>query len=277
MDVLTASDRSRVMASIPSRNTRPEIAVRKIVHGMGYRFRLHAKNLPGRPDMVFSSRAKVIFVHGCFWHAHKNCKNFRPPKSKKNYWVPKLERNAERDKEVRKELRNLGWASMVIWECQLSRPKQLSSRIRRFLDGDHIDRSDSASNARCAFGSSSFNSIIPNESAAILWFESKLWPNGRHCPHCGSENTVNVSCNKPQPYRCRDCRRYFSCKTGTAMKSSKLSVRQWLYAVYLMSSNKKGLSSRQLAKELGVGQVAAWRLGQKIRDVWNKGSLFPTR
>lgn len=138
MDVLTAHDRSKVMASIPSRNTKPEIAVRKLTHSLGYRFRLHAKNLPGRPDMVFRSRSKVIFVHGCFWHSHKNCKNFRPPKSNQAYWGPKLKRNVERDQEVERKLRDKGWASLVIWECQLSDPNRLKDRIRRFLDGCEV-------------------------------------------------------------------------------------------------------------------------------------------
>lgn len=128
---------------------------------------------------------------------------------------------------------------------------------------------------RGKFSSSTFNSIIPDESAAVRWFEAKRWTNGRLCPHCGSGETVSVKSNKPLPYRCQDCQRYFSCKTGTAMKSSKITVRQWLYAMYLMSSTEDGLSSSQLANEVGIGQVAAWRLGQKIRTAWNKDAVFP--
>ncbi len=87
---------------------------------MGYRFRLHGKDLPGRPDLVFKSRLKVIFVHGCFWHLHRNCTNNRPPKSRLEYWKPKLERNATRDREARQKLRKMGWDALVIWECQIA-------------------------------------------------------------------------------------------------------------------------------------------------------------
>src|SRR5205823_7075741 len=105
MDILTPSARSIRMGLIRSRNTGPEMAVRRLVHGMGYRYRLHDKDLPGRPDLVFKSKHKVIFVHGCFWHLHRNCWNCRPPKSRRSYWKPKLERNATRDRQVRFRLR----------------------------------------------------------------------------------------------------------------------------------------------------------------------------
>jgi DNA mismatch endonuclease (patch repair protein) len=121
------------MALIRSKNTRPELAVRSLVHGMGYRYRLHGMGLPGRPDMVFRGRQKVIFVHGCFWHLHRNCPNCRPPKSKVDYWKPKLEGNAARDKKVREQLRVLGWKVLVVWECDLCKPDRLASRIRAFL------------------------------------------------------------------------------------------------------------------------------------------------
>jgi DNA mismatch endonuclease (patch repair protein) len=134
MDTLSRSERSARMGLIRSRDTKPELAVRRLVHGMGYRFRLCAKNLPGRPDLVFRSRAKVIFVHGCFWHMHKNC--CKPPKSRLHYWKPKLECNVERDKSVLRELRRRGWHSLVIWQCQLADAARLKRRIRRFLDVD---------------------------------------------------------------------------------------------------------------------------------------------
>jgi DNA mismatch endonuclease (patch repair protein) len=122
------------MGLIRSRNTQPEIAVRSLVFSMGYRYRLHAKDLPGRPDLVFRSKRKVIFVNGCFWHLHRNCAHCRPPKSKLGYWKPKLERNAERDKQVRRKLRHLGWRSLVVWECELNQLDRLSRKITIFLD-----------------------------------------------------------------------------------------------------------------------------------------------
>ena len=109
-------------------------------------------------------------------------------------------------------------------------------------------------------------------------FERVRWPDGkRSCPHCGSLRTSEVT--KPQPYRCRErkCRKHFSIKTGTAMHGSKLPLRKWLYAVYLMSVSKEGLSSLLLGRELGIAPEAAWRLGQKIREAWNLGALFPLR
>ena len=115
---------------------------------------------------------------------------------------------------------------------------------------------------------------FPDEDAAVKWFEDMRWRNtGRYCPHCGSTSTTG--CKKPQPYRCRDCRKHFSVRTGSAMHSSKLPVKKWLYAMYLMSVSKKGLSSLQLARELGIAQEAAWRLGHKIREGWNQDALFP--
>lgn len=118
-----------------------------------------------------------------------------------------------------------------------------------------------------------FHEMFPDEETAVAWFESTRWPDGRHCPHCGSTNTVE--CVKPQPYRCRDCRKHFSARTGTVMQASKLPVKKWLYAMYLISVSKKGLSSLQLARELGIAQEAAWRLGHKIREAWNQDALFP--
>ena len=134
MDVLTPSERSVRMALIRSRDTKPEMAVRKLVHGMGYRYRLHSRELPGKPDLVFKGKLKVVFVHGCFWHLHRNCRNNRPPKSRLAYWGPKLQRNATRDKEARKTLRRMGWRSLVIWECDLQNPERVVKRIREFLD-----------------------------------------------------------------------------------------------------------------------------------------------
>lgn len=120
--------------------------------------------------------------------------------------------------------------------------------------------------------------MFPDEDAAVAWFEKMRWPDGvRYCPHCASTNVAVVKSKRPQPYRCREkeCRKSFSAKVGSVLHSSKLPVRDWLYAMYLMSISKKGLSSLQLAHELHISQEAAWRLGHKIREAWNQGALFP--
>jgi DNA mismatch endonuclease (patch repair protein) len=109
------------------------MAVRRLVHGLGYRYRLHGSGLPGRPDLVFRSRLKVVFVHGCFWHRHPGCKLARLPKSRLDFWEPKLERNRERDAEVMDSLQSLGWSALVVWECQVADSEHLAHRIRKFL------------------------------------------------------------------------------------------------------------------------------------------------
>ena len=120
----------------------------------------------------------------------------------------------------------------------------------------------------------SFHQVFPDENAAVAWFESVRWADGKRCPFCDSDDVVDVKGSRPMPYRCRPCRKHFGAKTGTIMQSSKLPVRKWLFAMYLMSVSKKGLSSLQLARELGIAQEAAWRLGHKIRETWNQGALF---
>lgn len=134
-DTLTPSERSERMSRVRGKHTKPEMTVRRLVHGLGYRYRLHAKKLPGKPDMAFASRRKVIFVHGCFWHRHNdsNCKLSRLPKSRLDFWLPKLEANAVRDKQREAETAAGGWDVMVIWECQLSDLSSLAERIRSFL------------------------------------------------------------------------------------------------------------------------------------------------
>lgn len=122
------------MRAVKSRDTTPELAVRKLVHGMGYRYRLYRQNLPGKPDLVFAGRKKVVFVHGCFWHRHNCARGARTPKSNQDYWIPKLDRNQQRDRQVRSQLRRMGWKSLVIWECQTKNPKKLANRIKSFLE-----------------------------------------------------------------------------------------------------------------------------------------------
>ena len=114
---------------------------------MGYRYRLHAKELPSHPDIVFRPRHKVIFVHGCFWHLHKNCPKCRLPKSRSDYWQPKLERNAERDREARRLLKRIGWRSLVVWECEIAQPERLARKLRRFLGRYIITRHRGRSDA----------------------------------------------------------------------------------------------------------------------------------
>lgn len=134
-DWLTVEQRSRVMQAIKSKDTGPEMLVRRLVHGLGYRYRLHKKGLPGRPDLVFAGRKKIIFVHGCFWHAH-DCRFGRAPKSRQDYWIPKLRRNKERDEENRTQLEALGWEVLTIWECQLKSKDraELVRTVTEFLD-----------------------------------------------------------------------------------------------------------------------------------------------
>ncbi|MCZ2153273.1 MAG: DNA mismatch endonuclease Vsr [Bryobacterales bacterium] len=125
-------DRSANMRAIRSKDMKPELAVRRLVHGMGYRYRLHRHDLPGRPDMVFPSRRKVIFVHGCFWHSH-NCRAAHVPKTNQGYWRPKLERNRARDVRNIEALAAKGWQSLVVWECELCDERILKNRIVTFL------------------------------------------------------------------------------------------------------------------------------------------------
>jgi DNA mismatch endonuclease (patch repair protein) len=126
--------RSRNMRRIRSKDTSPERMVRSLTHGEGFRFRLHVTDLPGTPDLVFPSRRKVIFVHGCFWHSHLDCKLAHAPKSNKSYWGPKLKRNRQRDKVHYRELTRRGWRSLVVWECELARPDDVLARVVRFLE-----------------------------------------------------------------------------------------------------------------------------------------------
>ena len=134
-DTVTPKRRSEIMSNIRAKGMKPEMVVRRIIHGMGYRYRLHRKDLPGKPDLVFPSRRKIIFVHGCFWHQHTDpaCKISRRPQSNRDYWLPKLERNVERDAEHQARLVNLGWNVLVLWECEVESDSRIHDRIREFL------------------------------------------------------------------------------------------------------------------------------------------------
>ena len=135
-DTLTQMQRSRRMSLIRPKDTGPELIVRRLIHGLGYRYRLHSAKLSGKPDLVFPGRKKVIFVHGCFWHRHPDsfCKLARMPKSRLEFWVPKLEKNRLRDEHVTRELAEQGWQALTIWECQLSNLVSVAEQVRSFLD-----------------------------------------------------------------------------------------------------------------------------------------------
>lgn len=120
------------MRNVKSMNTKPEMIVRKLAHSLGYRFRLHRKDLPGKPDIVFPSRRKLILVHGCFWHGH-NCEAGERPASNRNYWDEKLDKNISRDKCNYRALRKLGWGILRVWECETRDGVRLRNRIVRFL------------------------------------------------------------------------------------------------------------------------------------------------
>lgn len=137
VDTLTTAARSERMARVRSKDTKPEMIVRRLVHGMGYRYRLHGRDLPGQPDLVFRSRRKVIFVHGCFWHRHDDpdCRLARLPKTRLDFWEPKLEANRQRDQRTAAALSDLGWEQLIVWECEVKLAEQLGNRIRAFLQG----------------------------------------------------------------------------------------------------------------------------------------------
>lgn len=136
MDTLSPAERSERMARVRGKGSKAELLIRSLVYRMGYRYRLHGTKLPGKPDLVFASRRKVIFVHGCFWHRHPDpdCKLARMPKSRQDFWVPKLEGNRARDLRQITDLEAAGWSVLEIWECQLRDTSSLENKIRTFLD-----------------------------------------------------------------------------------------------------------------------------------------------
>lgn len=132
-DTLSRMERSERMSRIRDKGSAPEMKLRRLIHGMGFRYRLHVKELPGKPDLVFPSRRAVIFMHGCFWHRHEECKLARLPKSKLDFWKPKLEANKERDLLHQRQLRDLGWRVLVVWECEMIYTERVSTIVRNFL------------------------------------------------------------------------------------------------------------------------------------------------
>ena len=135
LDPGPSPERRANMARIGSADTSPELAVRKLLHRLGYRFRLHRRTLPGTPDICFPGRKKAIFVHGCFWHRHEGCRRTTTPMTRTSFWNAKFQKNVERDRANLKELRELGWRVMVVWGCETAKPAALGPRLVRFLDG----------------------------------------------------------------------------------------------------------------------------------------------
>ena len=136
MDTLSPKERSERMSLIRGTGSAPEMKLRRLVHRMGFRYRLHVKELPGKPDLVFPARNAIIFMHGCFWHRHEGCSLARLPKSKLEFWKPKLESNKERDIRNQRQLESLGWRVLIIWECEMADVERVSTIIREFLQNE---------------------------------------------------------------------------------------------------------------------------------------------
>lgn len=134
-DRLSPEERSAHMRRIRKVDTRPELVVRRAAHRLGYRFRLHRRDLPGTPDLVFPRLRKAVLVHGCFWHQHAGCRLARLPRSRLDYWLPKLRRNRERDAEAVAALTHLGWDVLVLWECEATSEAAIAPRLAAFLSG----------------------------------------------------------------------------------------------------------------------------------------------
>lgn len=134
LDKLSKERRSQIMSRIRGKDTSPEMKVRSLVHRLGYRYRLHYEKLPGKPDLAFPIRKKVIFIHGCFWHGHEGCSKGRLPKSNLEYWEPKIARNKERDRENMKSISSDGWRILTVWQCELKNTESSEKRIVIFLE-----------------------------------------------------------------------------------------------------------------------------------------------
>lgn len=134
MDVFSREKRSHIMSRVSGKNTKPELIVRSLLHSMGYRFRLHRSDLPGKPDITLPKFKKVVFVHGCFWHGHKDCRRSKRPTTNKKFWNEKLNKNIERDKVNIKSIKDLGWDSLVVWSCEVSDINQLENKLVSFIE-----------------------------------------------------------------------------------------------------------------------------------------------
>ena len=135
-DVLTPEQRRYCMSRIGGKDTQPELTIRRLIHSLGYRYRLHVKRLPGSPDLVFPNRQKVIFVHGCFWHRHQCRYGQVTPGTRRQFWEAKFQENTDRDARNRRQLLREGWDVLIVWECQTKRPERLIDRIIGFLECD---------------------------------------------------------------------------------------------------------------------------------------------
>lgn len=137
-ETLAALDRSAHMRNIRKRDTKPELVVRRIVHSLGYRFRLYRRDLPGTPDLTFPRLGKIVLVNGCFWHQHRGCRLARLPRSRLDYWLPKLAKNSARDRSSRRQLRRLGWRVLVVWECETRDESRIRNRLLDFLGSPNL-------------------------------------------------------------------------------------------------------------------------------------------
>jgi DNA mismatch endonuclease (patch repair protein) len=132
-DIYSPEKRSEIMGRVKGRDTKPELVVRSLIHRMGFRFRLYASRLPGRPDIILPRHKKVVFVHGCFWHQHPNCSRAKLPQTRAEWWLSKLSRNRQRDAEIQEQLQEQGWKVLVVWQCQLRDSRALNALLRKFL------------------------------------------------------------------------------------------------------------------------------------------------
>ena len=135
-DVFSKAKRSWIMSRVKGRDTKPEMVVRSVVHRMGFRFRLHRRDLPGNPDVVLPRYHEVIFVHGCFWHGHRGCPRSKRPTTNEEFWSKKLDGNIKRDRRFRRVLRETGWKVLVVWECETRKPDKLLRKLERFLNDE---------------------------------------------------------------------------------------------------------------------------------------------
>lgn len=134
VDIFTKAKRHEIMSRVRSSDTAPEIRVRAIIHRLGLRFRLHCKELPGKPDIVLPRHRKIVFVHGCFWHGHPNCKRATVPSTNTDFWASKIDANKQRDRRVVHALRRLGWSVLIVWQCEIAHADKLERKIRRFFN-----------------------------------------------------------------------------------------------------------------------------------------------